>query len=89
MPHCMTSRLLFSRAFFILIAIANNGVLHSLVVRQLWELDVGGSNPSAPTNFNLIALWESGFFFLRPDGFELNGLTVGNRGIVHGLIRHG
>jgi len=29
---------------------SNNGVLHSLVVRQLWELDVGGSNPSAPTN---------------------------------------
>ena len=27
------------------------GALHSLVVRQLWELDVGGSNPSAPTNF--------------------------------------
>ena len=28
-----------------------DGALHSLVVRQLWELDVGGSNPSAPTNF--------------------------------------
>ena len=27
------------------------GALHSLVVRQLWELDVGGSNPSAPTTF--------------------------------------
>lgn len=58
MPHCMTSRLLFSRAFFILIAIANNGVLHSLVVRQLWELDVGGSNPSAPTkNFSELDEW--------------------------------
>ena len=34
------------------------GALHSLVVRQLWELDVGGSNPSAPTIFE--DLWGRG-----------------------------
>ena len=30
------------------------GALHSLVVRLLWEQNVGGSNPSAPTKFSRV-----------------------------------
>jgi hypothetical protein len=52
------------------------GALHSLVVRQLWELDVGGSNPSAPTIFQAVS---GSYMSKKPNkngGFSVSGLSA-------------